>query len=95
MAALATELRKLGAAVDEGSDWLRISPSAAVLEATVDTYDDHRMAMCLSLAAVGGVPVHIREPQCVSKTFPDYFEALASVVSPPAKRSVTRDQARS
>jgi 3-phosphoshikimate 1-carboxyvinyltransferase len=96
IAAMATELRKLGAAVDEGADWLRVHPPARVIEATVDTYDDHRMAMCLSLAAVGGVSVHIRDPRCVSKTFPDYFNALASLVSPvPADRGVTRDGARS
>ena len=94
--AMATELRKLGAKVDEGPDWLRVHPPAQVREATVDTYDDHRMAMCLSLAAAGGVPVHIRDPQCVSKTYPGYFNALASLVSPtPSVRSVTRDQARS
>ena len=96
IAAMAAELRKLGAWIEEGPDWLRVHPPAQVREATVDTYDDHRMAMCLSLAAVGGVPVHIRDPQCVSKTFPDYFKALASLVSPlPADRSVMRDQARS
>ena len=95
IAAMATELRKLGATVEEGPDWLRVHPPAQILEAAVDTYDDHRMAMCLSLAAVGGMPVHIRDPQCVSKTFPDYFDVLASLVSPPAKRSVMRDQARS
>jgi 3-phosphoshikimate 1-carboxyvinyltransferase len=98
IAAMAAELRKLGAVVDEGSDWLRIHPPVRVLEATVDTYDDHRMAMCLALAAVGGVPVHIRDPQCVSKTYPGYFDALARLVSPsptPPDRCVTRDQARS
>lgn len=90
IAAMGTELRKLGATVDEGPDWIRVRPPAGrILEASVDTYDDHRMAMCLSLAAAGGVPVHIRDPQCVSKTFPDYFSALASLVSPPSKRSVT------
>jgi 3-phosphoshikimate 1-carboxyvinyltransferase len=95
IAAMGTELRKLGATVDEGPDWLRVQAPGRVLEASVDTYDDHRMAMCLSLAAAGGVPVHIRDPQCVSKTFPEYFSALASLVSPPSTRSVTRDQARS
>jgi 3-phosphoshikimate 1-carboxyvinyltransferase len=96
IAALATELRKLGAEVEEGPDWLRVHPPARVLEAAVDTYDDHRMAMCLSLAAAGGAPIHIRDPQCVSKTFPGYFSALASLVSPEAvERSVMRDQARS
>jgi 3-phosphoshikimate 1-carboxyvinyltransferase len=81
IAAMATELRKLGATVKEGADWLRIDPPAAVREATVDTYDDHRMAMCLALAAVGGVPIHVRDPRCVAKTFPDYFTSLASLVS--------------
>jgi 3-phosphoshikimate 1-carboxyvinyltransferase len=95
IAAMATELRKLGAAVDEGPDWLRVHPPAQTREATVDTYDDHRMAMCLSLAAVGGRPVHIGDPKCVSKTFPDYFKVLASLVSPVAERGVMRDQARS
>jgi 3-phosphoshikimate 1-carboxyvinyltransferase len=95
IAAMATELRKLGAKVEEASDWLRVHPPAQIVEATVDTYDDHRMAMCLSLAAVGGMPVHIRDPQCVSKTFPDYFDVLASLVSPPVRRGMKRDQARS
>jgi 3-phosphoshikimate 1-carboxyvinyltransferase len=93
--AMATELRKLGATVEEGPDWLRVHPPTRIVEAAVDTYDDHRMAMCLSLAAVGGRPVHIQDPQCVSKTFPDYFDKLASLVSPPAKLSMKRDQARS
>ncbi len=48
----------------------------------IDTYDDHRMAMCFSLAALGGVPVTINDPQCVSKTFPDYFDALAEITAP-------------
>ena len=62
IAAMATELRKVGAEVDEGSDWIRIAPPKQFLEATIDTYDDHRMAMCFSLVAAGGVPVHIRNP---------------------------------
>ncbi|HQR20262.1 MAG TPA: 3-phosphoshikimate 1-carboxyvinyltransferase [Burkholderiaceae bacterium] len=95
IAAMATELRKLGATVEEGPDWLRVHPPLRVLEATVDTYDDHRMAMCLSLAAAGGQPVHVRDPKCVSKTFPDYFDALAGLVSPAADHSVKRDRARS
>ena len=82
IAAMATELRKLGATVDEGADWLRVTPPASLKAATIDTYDDHRMAMCFSLAACGGVAVSIRDPGCVAKTFPDYFERLASLVKP-------------
>jgi 3-phosphoshikimate 1-carboxyvinyltransferase len=81
---MAAELRKLGAQVEEGPDWIEVAPPSAgsLREATIDTYDDHRIAMCFSLAAAGGVPVHIREPRCVAKTFPDYFEALARLVTP-------------
>ena len=82
IAAMATELRKLGAAVEEGADWLRVSPPAALRPAAIDTYDDHRMAMCFALAACGGVPVTIRDPKCVAKTFPDYFEVLDAVTTP-------------
>ena len=81
IAAMATELRKVGAAVEEGEDWLAVTGPTAFREATVDTYEDHRMAMCLSLVAAGGVAVHIRDPQCVTKTFPGYFERLASLVA--------------
>jgi 3-phosphoshikimate 1-carboxyvinyltransferase len=84
IAAMATELRKLGATVEEGPDRLAVTPPARVLEAAIDTYDDHRIAMCFSLAAAGGVPVHIRDPRCVAKTFPDYFERLAALVTPRA-----------
>lgn len=82
IAAMATELRKLGAVVEEGEDWLRINP-VATLNASVpiDTYDDHRMAMCFSLATFGGVPVRINDPKCTAKTFPTYFDVFASVVS--------------
>ena len=80
LAAMATELRKVGAEIDEGADWIRVAPPKQFRAATIDTYDDHRMAMCFSLAAAGGVPVHIREPECVTKTFPDYFERLAELV---------------
>jgi 3-phosphoshikimate 1-carboxyvinyltransferase len=80
IAAMATELRKLGAAVEEGPDWLRISPPGALLPGrSIDTYDDHRMAMSFSLVALGGVPVTINDPGCVAKTFPDYFRAFASI----------------
>ncbi len=80
LAAMATELRKLGAWVEEGPDWLRVAPPATWRPAAIHTYDDHRMAMCGSLAAFGGVPVRILDPQCVAKTFPDYFETLFKVV---------------
>jgi 3-phosphoshikimate 1-carboxyvinyltransferase len=80
LAAMAIELRKLGAAVDEGPDWLRIAPPAVWHAASIRTYDDHRMAMCGSLAAFGGVPVRIEDPKCVAKTFPDYFETLFGLV---------------
>jgi 3-phosphoshikimate 1-carboxyvinyltransferase len=79
IAAMATELRKLGATVEEGKDWLRVTPPAVLRPAAIDTYDDHRMAMCFSLAALGGVKVRINDPQCVNKTFPEYFEVLARI----------------
>lgn len=83
IAAMATELRKLGATVEEGDDYLRITPPQRLTpHASIDTYDDHRMAMCFSLAALGGVPVHINDPECVGKTFPDYFQVLASISEP-------------
>ena len=86
IAAMATELRKLGATVEEGADYLKIAPPAAGLtpHASIDTYDDHRMAMCFSLAALGGVPVRINDPACVAKTFPEYFQVLASITEPRA-----------
>ncbi len=74
LAAMATELRKLGATVDEGADSLAVTPPAAFRAATIDTYGDHRMAMCFSLAALGGVAVRINDPGCVRKTFPAYFD---------------------
>lgn len=82
IAAMATELRKLGATVDEGEDWLRVTPPEKLIpNAVIDTYDDHRMAMCFSLATFGGVPVRINDPQCTAKTFPTYFDVFKSVVS--------------
>ena len=78
--AMARELRKLGAAVVEGPDFLKISPPAKLnAGVAIDTYDDHRMAMCFSLAALGGVPVRINDPECVAKTFPGYFVELAAI----------------
>ncbi|MDQ2963178.1 MAG: 3-phosphoshikimate 1-carboxyvinyltransferase [Pseudomonadota bacterium] len=79
IAAMAAELAKLGAEVAAGSDWLSVTPPAVWLPATIDTYDDHRMAMCFSLAALGGVPVRINDPQCVRKTFPQYFDAFRAL----------------
>jgi len=77
IAAMATELTKLGARVETGPDWIRITPPGSLVPATIDTYDDHRMAMCFSLATLGGVPIRINDPRCVSKTFPDYFAEFA------------------
>ncbi|WP_153147575.1 bifunctional 3-phosphoshikimate 1-carboxyvinyltransferase/cytidylate kinase [Dechloromonas sp. H13] len=77
IAAMATELRKLGALVEEGEDFIRVTP-AELKPAAIDTYDDHRMAMCFSLAAFG-TPLRINDPKCVAKTFPDYFERFAQV----------------
>ena len=76
--AVATEARKLGAQVEEGDDWIRIHPIRHWQAAAIHTYDDHRIAMCFSLAAFNParLPVRILDPRCVAKTFPDYFEAL-------------------
>ncbi|MBI4987985.1 MAG: bifunctional 3-phosphoshikimate 1-carboxyvinyltransferase/cytidylate kinase [Rhodocyclales bacterium] len=94
IAAMATELRKLGATVEEGDDHIAVSmprsePSGAVSRGltftpgvAIDTYDDHRMAMCFSLACLGGVPVRINDPKCVNKTFPDYFDRFADLLAP-------------
>lgn len=80
IAAMAAELRKLGAGVEEGSDYLRIIPPARLRHAAIDTYDDHRMAMCFSLVAMGGEAVRIHDPHCVKKTFPTYFQVLKSII---------------
>jgi len=74
--AMATELAKLGARVESGDDWLRIYPTHTLRHAEIDTYDDHRMAMCFSLVSLLGTAVTIRDPDCVAKTFPGYFEAF-------------------
>jgi len=82
IAAMATELRKLGATVEEGADYIRVIPlqsAISIPHSAIDTYDDHRMAMCFSLAALGGAGVRINDPQCVAKTFPDYFSEFAKV----------------
>jgi 3-phosphoshikimate 1-carboxyvinyltransferase len=101
IAAMATELRKVGATVEEGSDFIKITgcrmqdagfsksndtgsspnPVSQILnpESGIDTYDDHRMAMCFSLAAFGEQGMRINDPKCVAKTFPEYFAAFARV----------------
>ena len=79
LAAMATELRKLGAIVEEGEDYIIIEPPDKIQSAEIDTYDDHRMAMCFSLAAFGGVPIIINDPGCTSKTFPGYFDLFLSI----------------
>ena len=84
IAAMACELRKLGASVEEGEDFIRVTPPLSPAHwraASIHTYDDHRMAMCFSLAAFNpaGLPVRIEDPKCVAKTFPDYFEVLFSL----------------
>jgi 3-phosphoshikimate 1-carboxyvinyltransferase len=81
IAAMAAELTKLGARVESGPDWLRVLPPQRITPATIDTYDDHRMAMCLALASLGGVGVRINDPACVRKTYPGFFDALAAVVT--------------
>ena len=90
IAAMAAELRKLGASVDEGPDFLRVTPPPSPADwraASIHTYDDHRIAMCFSLAAFNpaGVPVRIEDPKCVAKTFPDYFEALFALSHAPER----------
>jgi len=79
IAAMATELAKLGARADAGPDFLRVAPGKLRDGVAVDTYDDHRMAMSLSLAALGGVRLRVNDPECVAKTYPDYFAAFAGI----------------
>ncbi|POT57916.1 3-phosphoshikimate 1-carboxyvinyltransferase [Citrobacter amalonaticus] len=80
--AMATELRKVGADVEEGHDFIRITPPAELQFAEIATYNDHRMAMCFSLVALSDTPVTILDPKCTAKTFPDYFEQLARISTP-------------
>lgn len=79
LAAMATELRKVGAVVEEGYDYIFITPPEQCLSAEIDTYNDHRMAMCFSLAAFGEGQITINDPKCTAKTFPDYFRVFASL----------------
>jgi 3-phosphoshikimate 1-carboxyvinyltransferase len=76
---MATELRKLGARVDEATDAITIEPPATLKTARIATYGDHRMAMCCSLVALAGIAITIEDPDCVNKTFPDYFESFAAL----------------
>ncbi|QYJ77049.1 3-phosphoshikimate 1-carboxyvinyltransferase [Shewanella sp. FJAT-52076] len=79
LAAMATELRKVGAVVEEGHDYIHITPPAKPVHAEIDTYNDHRMAMCFSLLAFADCGVTINDPGCTSKTFPDYFNRFANL----------------
>ncbi|WP_394205294.1 3-phosphoshikimate 1-carboxyvinyltransferase [Shewanella waksmanii] len=79
LAAMATELRKVGAIVDEGHDYITITPPAELNTAEIDTYNDHRMAMCFSMLAFAQCGITINDPDCTSKTFPDYFNQFASL----------------
>lgn len=79
LTAMATELRKVGATVEEGEDYISITPAAVLKYAEIDTYNDHRVAMCFSLVALSDTPVTINDPKCTAKTFPDYFDKLSQV----------------
>jgi 3-phosphoshikimate 1-carboxyvinyltransferase len=81
IAAMATELQKVGASIEAGSDYLVIRPPLSWQTPAdgIDTYDDHRMAMCFSLAAFGPNPILINDPNCVAKTFPHYFAEFAQI----------------
>ena len=79
MFAMATELRKLGAEVETGDDYIVIEPPEAIKSAAIDTYGDHRIAMAFSLASLSDAEITINNPECTAKTFPDYFDVFASV----------------
>ena len=79
LSAMATELRKLGAEVDEQADAIAVTAPAELSTARIGTYGDHRMAMCFSLAALAGTPIEIEDPRCVAKTFPDYFDQFEAL----------------
>ncbi|WP_375277909.1 3-phosphoshikimate 1-carboxyvinyltransferase [Alteromonas australica] len=81
LAAMATELQKLGAKVEEGHDSIKVWPTASLKHAEIDTYNDHRIAMCFSLVALSDTPVTINDPGCTRKTFPDYFTRFATLYS--------------
>lgn len=77
--AMATELRKVGAVVVEGEDYIEVTPPNELVLTDVDTYNDHRVAMCFSLVALSNTPIIINDPKCTSKTFPDYFDRFATI----------------
>ncbi|TPE52325.1 3-phosphoshikimate 1-carboxyvinyltransferase [Maribrevibacterium harenarium] len=77
--AMATELKKLGAVVEEGHDFIRVEPNGNLQHAAIDTYNDHRIAMCFSLVAFSNTPVTINDPGCTSKTFPTYFDLFTGI----------------
>ncbi|WP_347254551.1 3-phosphoshikimate 1-carboxyvinyltransferase [Leminorella grimontii] len=77
LSAMATELRKVGAQVEEGEDYIRVTPAEKLKHAEIETYNDHRIAMCFSLVALSDTPVTILDPKCTAKTFPDYFTQFA------------------
>ncbi|MEJ6475910.1 3-phosphoshikimate 1-carboxyvinyltransferase [Pseudoalteromonas piscicida] len=79
LAAMATELKKVGAEVVEGHDYIEVTPPTRFNFTDVDTYNDHRIAMCFSMVAVGGQPIIINDPKCTAKTFPTYFSVLESI----------------
>ncbi|CAG1000130.1 3-phosphoshikimate 1-carboxyvinyltransferase [Burkholderiales bacterium] len=87
IAAMAAELRKVGATVEEGADRLTVHPARQLVHAAIDTYDDHRMAMCFSLVALLGTAVTLRDPDCVRKTFPGYFDAFRTLARASAAKS--------
>ncbi|MEP1384042.1 MAG: 3-phosphoshikimate 1-carboxyvinyltransferase [Paraglaciecola sp.] len=79
LAAMSTELRKVGATVIEGEDFITITPPSQLIHTDIDTYNDHRVAMCFSLVALSDTPVTINDPKCTAKTFPDYFQRFATI----------------
>lgn len=79
LTAMATELQKIGAVVEEGHDYLKVTPPKQLTTADIETYNDHRIAMCFSLVALSNIPITILDPGCTAKTFPDYFEKLESL----------------
>lgn len=79
IAAITAELRKVGADVRESTDSITITPPTELKSATIETYNDHRMAMCFSLVALGGVPIKILDPACVNKTYPEYFDVFLGI----------------
>jgi 3-phosphoshikimate 1-carboxyvinyltransferase len=76
---MAAELRKVGATVRESMDSITVTPPEVLQPATIETYNDHRMAMCFSLVSLGGVPIKILDPACVNKTYPNFFEDFSKL----------------